>query len=433
MFSRRFFSVVLVASILWLGRGVGPRSAGYVVCRAEPVSIASASVGPEITISSLNNVKYLPAVAYNPNHDEYLVVWQNNWPGRDIYAQRVSSRGELRSWFSVASGAGSDGYDRAQPSVAYDTVNDRYLVVFIHDVWGNGSDWNVNGRFIPWNGPSPSLTEFPICQWTSSQWNPLVRFALAQHEFLVVWTNTPSGQPAYISGRRVFADGSGFPPGDGFTISAGPENRINPAAAYNLARNEYLVVWDRVGGSHDIYGVRLRGDGVPLGAGEFAIAGWPDNEEVPAVAACRGADQYLVGWQSLVGPPTNYDIYARFVTADGTPAGVYLVDGTTAPEKAVNIRCDLSGQQYLVAWQTMYATGYYGVWARLAKPDETFEPSFGLVQPGTTADRTEPAIAGGRVNYLVVWEHERDGTSYQDIHGRLVYPHVLYLPLVLRQ
>jgi hypothetical protein len=374
----------------------------------------------------------MPAVAYNPNHDEYLVVWENNWPGRDIYAQRVSSRGELLSWFSVASGAGSDGYDRAQPSVAYDTVNDRYLVVFTHDVWGNGSDWDVNGRFIPWNGPSPSLTEFPICQWNSSQWNPLVRYALAQHEFLVVWTNTPSGQPAYISGRRVF-EGGGFPPGDGFTITAGSENRINPAAAYNLARNEYLVVWDRVGSNHDIYGVRLRGDGVPLGAGEFVIAGWPDNEEVPAVAACRGADQYLVAWQSLVGPPIDYDIYGRFVTGDGTPAGVYLVDGTTAPEKAASIRCDQGGQQYLVAWQTMYADGYYGIWARLANPNQTFEPSFGLVQSGTAADRTNPAIAGGRVNYLVAWEHERDGTSYQDIHGRLVYPHVLYLPLVLRQ
>jgi hypothetical protein len=52
------------------------------------------------------------------------------------------------------------------------------------------------------------------------------------------------------------------------------------------------------------------------------------------------------------------------------------------------------------------------------------------VQSGTAADRTEPAVAGGRVNYLVVWAHERDGTAYVDIHGRLVYPHRIYLPLM---
>jgi hypothetical protein len=429
MCTRRFLRVLLVVGILSLGPVAGRTFAGPVVSPEAEVSAAAATLSPEIVISALNNVKHLPAVAYNPNHDEYLVVWQNNWPSRDIYAQRISSRGQLLSWFTVTTGAGGDQHDRAQPSVAYDTIHDRYLVVFIHDVWGDGSDWDVGGRFIPWNGPSSSLTEFPICQWNSSQWNPVVRFGQSQQEFLVVWTNTPVGQPAYISGRRVFADGSGFPPGDGFTISSGAENRINPAVAYNLARNEYLVVWDQVGASHDIYGVRLRGDGVPLGTGAFGIAGWPDNEEQPAVAACRGADQYLVGWQSLVRPPIDYDIYARFVTGDGVPAGVYWVDGTTAPEEAVSIRCDLSGREYLIAWQKMYATGYYGIWARLAHPNETFEPCFGLVQPGSTADRTAPAIGGGRVNYLVAWEHQRDGTAYQDIHGRLVYPHAIYLPL----
>jgi hypothetical protein len=32
-----------------------------------------------------------------------------------------------------------------------------------------------------------------------------------------------------------------------------------------------------------------------LGSGEFGIAGWPDTEEIPSVAACETADQYLVG------------------------------------------------------------------------------------------------------------------------------------------
>ena len=79
--------------------------------------------------------------------------------------------------------------------------------------------------------------------------------------------------------------------------------------AYNLARNEYLVTFDADSSSWDIHAVRLRGDGVALGGGEFTIAGWPDDEQVPAVAACDQADQYLVAWQSLRG--SDYDILDR--------------------------------------------------------------------------------------------------------------------------
>jgi hypothetical protein len=38
--------------------------------------------------------------------------------------------------------------------------------------------------------------------------------------------------------------------------------------------------------------------------------------------------------------------------------------------------------------------------------------------------------AGGRTTYLTVWEHERDGAAYQDVHGRLATPEALFLPLV---
>ena len=58
--------------------------------------------------------------------------------------------------------------------------------------------------------------------------------------------------------------------------------------------------------------------------------------------------------------------------------------------------------------------------------------AFAIVAPGASADRTNPVVAGGHTNYLVAWEHERDSTSYQDIHGRLVTPHRVFLPLVLR-
>lgn len=408
---------------------------------SQPVSAAASStagphLGGEIVISALDNIQWAPAVAYNWKHDEYLVVWDNQWGGggRDIYAQRITGQGELKSSFAVTAGPNN----RMDPSVAYDPVNDRYLVVWIYDYWGDGSDWDVYGRFIPWNGPDASLKEFTMCNWTSSQWHPEVAYGRAQEEFLVVWMNAPGGViPTYISGRRVFADGSGFPPGDGFTISSGSENRDFPDVAYNLARNEYLVTWDvlKSGTGLDIYAVRLRGDGVALGGGEFGIAEWPDDEERPALAACNIADQYLVAWESLVG--SDYDLYARFVKGDGTlDGGPHVIYDTVVHEIEPDVACNMSGRQYLVVWQQQYSnlTGPYGVSGRLVSADKTMGSAFGIMGPtaGITAQFTQPAVAGGYTNYLVAWEHDRAGTSWQDIHGRLITPHAVFVPMVLK-
>jgi hypothetical protein len=108
-----------------------------------------------------------------------------------------------------------------------------------------------------------------------------------------------------------------------------------------------------------------------------------------------------------------------------------LVDGTTAPETEIDAACRYDGRQYLLTWQTMYAGGYYGIWGRLVNPGSV-EDSFGLVQPGAADDRVTPAAAGGRVNYLAVWAHDRDGTAYQDIRGRLIYINQTYLPMVVK-
>jgi len=426
---------VLVASAVMLAIVAGAAMARPSGFAAAPAA-STPNLGGEITISALDNVQYSPAIAYNWKHREYLVVWENVWGGggHDIYAQRISDQGELLSWFYVPASPGA--FDRMQPDVAYDPVNDQYLVVWIYDINGDGSDWDVRGRLIPWNGDDPTGSEFVICDWTSSQWKPRVAYGRAQEEFLVVWLNAPAAVATYISARRVTAANGGLPAG-GFTISSGPEDRDYPDVAYNLARNEYLVVWDvDIGGAStglDIHAVRLEGNGNELGGGEFGIAAWPDDEERPAVAACDAADQYLVGWQSLQSGV--YNLYVRFIQGDGTiDGGPLVVFNTAANEIELDIACNMSGQEYLVAWQQQYSnlSGPYGVWGRQVYPDKTMGPAYGILAGATGAERTHPAAAGGYVNYLTAWEHDRAGTSYQDIHGRLLVPHAVFLPLVIR-
>ena len=387
-------------------------------------------LGGEITISAHDDEQYLPSVAYNWKHREYLVVWHDTWPlnTRSIEAARVSEQGQVLSEFTVY---WNPTKDSAQPAVGYDPVNDRYLVAWVFDAPGNGSDWDLYGRFIPWDGPNPGLTAFAISTWGTHQWNPKVAYGQTMEEFLVVWANEYQAGtlPMYISGRRVKADGSGFPGGaSDLTISHATQNRVNPDVTYNLARNEYLVVYDN---AVDIFGIRLTGNLGGNFGGEFGIAGWPSAEIHPAVAACQGADQYLVAWQSDQSA-SNDAIYARFIDGDGTPAGVNKIGDITSPDREPDVACNQAGNQYLVAWQQMYTSAKYGIIGRLVHPDETMDAAFVIVDASWTKNRTQPAIAGGSTNYLVAWEHERDGTAYQDIHGRLITPYTVFLPLVLR-
>lgn len=384
----------------------------------------------EIVVSALDNEQLLPAAAYNWKHREYLVVCHDTWTvgTRDIRASRIAADGTVLAEFEIYS---NPTRDSAQPAVDYDPVNDRYLVVWAYDAAGDGSDWDLHGRFIPWDGPNPAVTEFPIITWPSKQWNPKVAYARAQEEFLVVWWNEDPAHvvDSYVSGKRIYADGSGFPStGSDVTISVAGRERVDPDVTYNLGRNEYLVAYtDGV----DIFGERLQGNAAPLGSGEFGIAGWPDAERRPAVAACKEADQYLVAWQSLTGG-ANEAIYARVVSGEGAPGSVFLVDNTTSPEEEPDVACDLAGRRYMVTWQSRYTNVKYGVLSRFVAPDGAMTPAIELRPPGAAADRTRPAIAGGDTSFLVAWEHDRDGTAYQDIHGRLVTPYVVFMPVVKR-
>jgi hypothetical protein len=94
--------------------------------------------GDAFPISTANQNQWLPAVTYNTNDNEFLVVWQDfraggNW---NIAGQRVSGAGALLGGnFPIATTIG----DETNPAVAYGVVAAHYFVV-----WEEGG--NIFGR-----------------------------------------------------------------------------------------------------------------------------------------------------------------------------------------------------------------------------------------------------------------------------------------------
>jgi hypothetical protein len=421
----RWLTIVLAAGLLL---GFGLIGASAAPSNGSPPQHPYLS--PEIIISDFNNKEILPDIAYNSKHNEYLVVWHTTGTAatRTVRGARISANGQMLANFQIN---GHPSKDSVQPSVAYDPVHDHYLTVFLFDAAGDGSNMDLLGRLIPWEGPDPNLNSFLISDWSTHQWTPEVAYGRAVEEFLVVWANEyQSGAlPMYISGRRVrAADGSFFGSGSDLTINHPSQNRVNPAVTYNLARNEYLVIYDN---GLDILGTRYTGHIDHDFGGEFAIAGWPDAETIPDVAACYEADQYLVTWQSLQGG-TNDAIYGRFLDGSAKPGNVYQIDDTTSAERAASVSCNDAGTRYLVAWQTEYTNLKFGVWARFVSPNEQLGPLFAVQEPFNQSHRTNPAVAGGRTDYLSVWEDERGNTGFWDIHGRLITPYANFIPIVRR-
>lgn len=387
---------------------------------------ASHGMSPELTISAQDFDEYLPQSAYNPDRGEYLVVWHDNsgFQTRSVMGKRLDRWGNTLAEFVIAY---NPTRDSAQPAVAYDPVNHRYLVAYLRDTFGDASDWDLWGRLVPWDGPSGALTEFNINAWTTHQWSPRVGYASTEAEFFVTWTNEnqTSPVPLYISGIRINpANGSALAPA--MLISSGAEHRFDAELAYNRARNEYLIVYTLMNGTQgDIWAVRMNADGSILGGGEFAVAAWPDGEEYPKVAASPGANKWLVVWHSLTASAMK-DVYGRFVNGDGTIDGdpVHFAF-TTVDERYPSVSCIGDSSRFFVTWSQQFssATGAIGVRGQAIDADHSLDPATSLRDPfsGEDPQCVHLAATGGGSNSLVVWETTRAVGGFKDIHGRVVH------------
>ena len=390
-------------------------------------SSAEVTMGPERTISNQDFHEYFPQAAYNSIHDELLVVWHDVSPlqSRSIMGKRVDSQGNTISEFIIEFDAVRDN---AQPTVSYDVSHDRYLVSWVRDFSGDGTDWDVYGRIIPWQGPTGAFPSFAIATPSSKQWSPRAVYGVPAGEFLVTWwTEGSGGVNSYISAQRVGADGSLL--GGNLAVSSGPEERTSPDVAYNVARNEYLIVFQQANvGGWDVQGVRIGGAGGGiLGGGDFVVAGWSDWESAPRVAGSFDNGDWAVAWHSDL-PAGHKDIYVRRLWVNGggfvEMAAPVHVRSTVGDDQYPDIEARPNSSEFLVAWEEPYTNGLFGIEARTIDTSNSLGPLFSVrpVYGGQIGDSSRPDIAAAPNGWFAVWEQGRDANpSHQDIHGRAIF------------
>jgi hypothetical protein len=305
-----------------------------------------------VRAASMPREQLTPTVAYNSDLQHYFAMWvEDRGQGPDIYSKRLFANG-LPQGGAARGGVG--------------VISNSYA--------------SATGRH------DPALTYNPDGQ-----------------EYYLVWSEAAAGQGQDIMGVRVSSAGYGR--GSPRVLAGGPGDQTHPAIAYNPTEQGYLLVWqDDSRDIDDIWGMRLRGNGIPSGK-PFAMVQGLSNAQDPTVA--RRGTGFLVAW--VDDRDGNSDIYARRLNANGLPIG-----GTQGAEYA--LAASLT-DEFAPSLDPSSGTLVYNVYDPLTGLDimgvevydngATRRRSVGIAVPA--ADQASPASASNGGETVVVYSDNRSG------------------------
>lgn len=168
--------------------------------------------------------------------------------------QKVVGGKVLATDLQVTNGAN----DETQPSVAYDTNNSRYLVVWT-DYRNGAGNTDILGKICNATGasslsstPPACGAEFVVTSATNNQSQPKVAFSPDHSKYLVVWTDGTDGTHSQINGQFVSTTGglvtrAGAAGTDPFAVSSyfpGQDiNQMEPDLVYNNVKKTFIAGW----------------------------------------------------------------------------------------------------------------------------------------------------------------------------------------------
>lgn len=393
---------------------------------------AGSPIDGQLVISADAEQEVQPSIAYNSQRQEYLVVWYNDRPGcDDVRAQRVSRTGELLGGpFYISAGCPAD---RRYPDVTYNSRHDQYLVVW--EQYEATSGKSIKARRVSGTGQVLDTTDITIRSAGYNTYTPVkpaAAYAYTADRYLVVWAETWHPLPIVHDVYGQVVTDSGALDGNRFSISEGTGNdsRDNPDVTYNRHANRYLVVWQqKVGSLWDVHGQQVHGGG-GLYQGDITIAYYTVSSTTPAVAAIPTTpnnDKFLVVWEANLS--SHRDIYGRLIAEDGTLApSALLIAWTGVDQSAPAVAGNEGGNRYLVTWRQDQGAVDKPIYGRSIAYDGTFQDTFDIGGPATDY----PAVAAGPTgDFFVAWQDQPVWATNTNIYGQLWGSRV-YLPLVLR-
>ncbi|VAW50484.1 hypothetical protein MNBD_GAMMA05-887 [hydrothermal vent metagenome] len=303
-------------------------------------------------------------ITYNITNNEFFIVWSasQTMSGEfEIYGLRINASTGVAIGDSVRlSDMGPDGdftYAAFLPSVAYNSQNNEYFVVWMGDddtaplvnneaeIFGQRVNANTGEEI----GVDVRYSDMgPDGDTNYGANTPDVSYNDNRNEYLIVWQGDDNDGDAVddefeIFGQHVNAETGGEISGDKRLSFIGIDGQTqyearNPAVAYSSIEDEYFVVYsgdDATGfltGEYEIYGnaVRTALSKIKVGVrlsdmGDNGLSGFDARN--PSISYNINNNEYLVVWQGddNTGALVNdeFEIYSQRINAsDGSEIGL---------------------------------------------------------------------------------------------------------------
>jgi hypothetical protein len=296
-----------------------------------------------------------PAVAYNSQDDEYLVVFEwetvGGGSGRDLASIVVDSNGQAA--LSPNGIATSSAYTHTRPALAYNPTNNTYLVVWERSPSSDGSK-DIWGAILHASG-SLSGTAFWIANWAGDQQYPDVAYSTVVSRYLVVWEDH---YPTWLYEPNIYGvslNNQGSDP-DHYSITSDIEGwQIQPAVAANAANGRWMVTWsdsrDLAATGYDIYvqQIQISGGAPVVWGSQVHIGDFWGTADTPDLAwgqVGSGDGEFLTVWSE------NSNIYGQRVQANSALAGDLITVSTlvTASQSVPVLAFDSADEAWWVVW-----------------------------------------------------------------------------------
>ena len=292
-----------------------------------------------------------PAVAYNSQVDEYLVVWEADDPSKggladnefEIFGQRLLSTGaevgtnDFR--LSDAGNNGDAGVDATRPAVAYNPDDNEYGVAWEADDAGNAGvvndEFEIFAQRVSATGTQPGANDARISDagdngvTTTAALRPSVIYApetfVTSGVYVFTWEadDTDTGIPGGVQlddefeifGRTLTGDlssGTGeYRLSDAGGIGDASKDAVDSSVAYNSQAEELLAAWQAddtdaglAADEVEVFAQRFDKEGNAIGANDFRVSevggtGFVDTVQTPAATYDAADNEYLVVWNGI--------------------------------------------------------------------------------------------------------------------------------------
>jgi hypothetical protein len=296
-----------------------------------------------IAISCNDLKKSLPDVACNSAENNFFVVWAAA-PGEESQAADYFISGQKISISGEALGEPVEVLKTENivllPRVLYNPNKNQYLVIYCLAE----SYFNIQGVILDADGKAVG-GHFKVTNVPANQFHYTMAFNSRKNQFFITYNDTRNGANDVFG---VILDDTGTVVKEEFVISNAVGHQVNPVVCYNPQDDTYLVNWEdfRAHGDNldeygtldvmtDIYGALLAADGTVL-VNNITMCvdanGIDGDQRFNAITHNSKTNQFLVSWTDTRDSLHNIGIVGRIVEADGTmPAEDFtLVDAPGA-------------------------------------------------------------------------------------------------------